>query len=110
MCSTRNSISFLQNYIFLLTVFCKFLAQALGIPTICFTAFPHIKALCFCISLVLEFLWLMEFFTLFLWLSLLFSVPYCHSLNLKIILSPSVLGLFTKNTHDLTQWAEFRDV
>lgn len=40
---------------FLLTVFCKFLAQALRIPTVCFTAFANLKALCFCISQVLEF-------------------------------------------------------
>jgi len=52
----------------------------------------------------------MEFFTLFLWLSLLFSVSYFHSLNFKIVMSPLVLGLFIKNTHDLAHLAEFRGV
>jgi len=87
----------------LLAVFCKFLAQALGIPTVCFTAFTNLKALGFCISQVLEFFVVDG----------IFHAVQCFifsQLKPKTILSPSALGLFIKNAHDLAHLAEFRGV
>lgn len=80
-------------------VICKFLTQALGIPTICFTPFTNLKpcALGFFVFPMREFSWLMKFI---------------HT-NLVTILansSTAVSDLFSKNIHNPACLAEFRGV